>query len=115
DELEKILQNTEQAIRKGTIGERLETTDSAIRTGETYPQEMDFHRAVALAAGNVRLSSEIREISTQVRLARARVGREPEWVSLDFAEHAEVLAAIKNRDPLAAGLAMERHLANSTD
>lgn len=112
-EIRGVLASTEQAIRKGTIEERLETTDQALKTGATYPSDLDFHTAVVASTGNPRLSAAVVEVATQFRLARARVGREPQWAPIAYAEHEEILQAIERRDPLAASQAMETHLSNS--
>src|SRR5690606_39071957 len=86
-----VLRNTEQAIETGAIGERLESTNQALKTGATYPSDLDFHRAVVGSTHNSRLESTVVEVATQFRLARARVGREPEWAPLAYAEHADIL------------------------
>lgn len=108
-----VLQSTEQEIDKGTIVERLETTDQALKTGAAYPADLDFHRAVVASTRNRRLESSVVEVATQFRLARARVGREPQWAPLAYEEHAEILRAIEDQDPVAASAAMETHLGNS--
>lgn len=114
-QIRDVLRSTDDAIRAGTIEERLQLSDRAITSGETYPTDLDFHRAVVSATRNSRLADAVAEVATQFRLARARVGREARWAAIAYAEHEAIVAAIERGDGDAASAAMETHLANSVE
>jgi len=82
---------------------------------DTYEANDDtFHRSIAQATGNVLLVSLFDHLN-QVRRAVAwrqvirKVERPPENHP-SFSEHAVILAAIEERDPVAAHAAMRAHL-----
>lgn len=97
------------------LASMLNVTDEALKAGETYPPELDFHRAILGASGNPRLIAFAEEVDTQFMLARTRSGREPARASAAYLEHLAIFTAIRDGHAEAAGQAMEVHLTNSTN
>ena len=78
-----------------------------------YPEALDFHRRVLELSGNLPLLRAGSDLQMQVRIARVRSGRSPVRARAAIGEHFEIVSAMCDRDPDAAGEAMSRHLANS--
>jgi DNA-binding FadR family transcriptional regulator len=124
-ELRKLIevQIAELAARRGTKVD-VERCEEALRrleaaadsaTPEAYViADIDFHQAVAAAAGNRMLGLLLEGLREPMRKARTRswqgrirVGHE---VQDQLAMHRRILAAIKRHQPGAAAAAMARHL-----
>jgi GntR family transcriptional repressor for pyruvate dehydrogenase complex len=70
-----------------------------------------FHTAVARASHNNVLAESVRQLIGQVRVYRERLMREIAGMPAgDVAEHGEVVAAIRGRDPERARAAMVAHI-----
>jgi GntR family transcriptional regulator, transcriptional repressor for pyruvate dehydrogenase complex len=75
--------------------------------------DLEFHRQVATAAGNevlARLLLSVSALGLQRRVTTAR-NVNLRRVSLD--EHIQILATLRQRDPVAAGKAMRAHMENA--
>ena len=124
-ELRKLVevQVAELAARRATPGD-VERCEDALRrleaaadseTPEAYViADIDFHQAVANAAGNRMLCLLLEGLREPMRKARTRswqgrirVGHE---VDDQLAMHRRILAAVKRHQPAAAAAAMARHL-----
>jgi GntR family transcriptional repressor for pyruvate dehydrogenase complex len=96
----------------------LRAVDAAVLAGrDGVDEDVDFHRAVADAAGNPYLSSTL-DFLSQFLHGATRVTRANEARRADFArqvrdEHAAITRAIKAGDPAAARRAAARHMNNA--
>jgi DNA-binding GntR family transcriptional regulator len=70
-----------------------------------------FHRHINRLAGSRKLLSALRVVSLDV--PRDYLIRMPEWASKTNTEHAQIIAAMKARDPANAESLMEAHLTES--
>jgi len=79
----------------------------------SYPSDLDFHRGIALAAGNKPLADKALEVELQVQLARLRsTGGRPARARNAYREHEAVLDALRARDGDRAEREMRRHVRN---
>jgi DNA-binding FadR family transcriptional regulator len=91
----------------------------AIRDSERYPRlDTAFHSSIAGAAGNPILDwmihsirSELMRVMTSVRAYREAHG----LVGEEQRQHDQIADAIRRRDPDAAAVAMEEHIASSME
>lgn len=72
--------------------------------------DMTFHQELAEAAGNEVLRDLLQTVRTLLRVWADRVVREPDDANAALAQHRAVFAAIEQRDPNAAGSAMDEHM-----
>ena len=80
------------------------------QSGSTYQEDVEFHRALALASGNsvaVQVLDQLRDVLQNIRRATAAV---PTAQERALREHAAILATIKAGDADAAADAMRTHL-----
>lgn len=89
-------------------------TEQTLGSGEDF----NFHLAVARASGNQFFVSAIASMREQVLVSMTLMRnlsllKSVERQRLVQAEHEVILAALKRRDPEAAGLAMRQHLENA--
>ena len=73
--------------------------------------DVELHRAIAEACGNVRLRDEIERYGRLVRFVRTQVARDPAVLRDGHEQHLRLLEAIETHDPEAAATAMEAHIA----
>ena len=71
---------------------------------------LDFHTAVAVAAGNQTLLLTTRLLRSLYFESSRFSRRHPENYAALLADHEEILEAIRNRDPKAASAASEKHM-----
>jgi GntR family transcriptional repressor for pyruvate dehydrogenase complex len=71
---------------------------------------LDFHTAVAVAAGNQTLLLTTRLLRSLYQESARMTRRHPENYSMLLADHEEILRAIRNRNPEAATVASEEHM-----
>jgi len=81
--------------------------------GGRYPDDLDFHAALAELAGNPDLAGTLRIVNTQLALARGISGSDRDRADAALAEHRTVAAAIAAGDEAAAEAAMRVHLERS--
>jgi GntR family transcriptional regulator, transcriptional repressor for pyruvate dehydrogenase complex len=121
-QVRRILESAATAMAAQNISEQaldeLETLLGRMRTAESQEAlvEIDsaFHAAVAIASGNVTLASMLAGVS--VRTTRSRIW----WGILEdsakaqtIAQHAEILRALRERDPSKAEAAALIHVATT--
>ncbi len=94
-EMERYVTLMEEAARRG---DSLVDYDSA------------FHVAIAHATGNATLVALVQALNDTLRESRSLSFRPDAAPSLAISDHAAILAAIRNRDPVAAANAMRHHL-----
>ena len=73
--------------------------------------DVELHRAIAEACGNVRLRDEIERYGRLVRFVRTQVARDPAVLRDGHEQHLRLLEAIETHDSDAAATAMEAHIA----
>jgi DNA-binding GntR family transcriptional regulator len=94
----------------------LETTDLVFREGEdAYPQDLDFHLALARAAHSPLVELRTREVSRQLQVLRQRSGYSPDRARAAYGEHVIIARAIAERDPDKAERAARLHLERSSE
>jgi GntR family transcriptional repressor for pyruvate dehydrogenase complex len=95
-----------------TLLEAVETMDNAAWESEVYIEaDLDFHLALAEAAGNPIVLSLIDSIVGLLREQRLRIFRVEGGPDRGQQHHRRILEAIQRRDPQAARAAMQGHLA----
>ena len=72
--------------------------------------DRDFHLEIGAAAGNVVLRDLLQNVRSLLRVWTERILRDEVLAEITYAEHAAVFAAIRDRDPAAAGRAMASHM-----
>jgi len=93
--------------RMRTLAERQDDDVSGVEAGNN---NREFHRAVAIAAGNSLAADQIEQCLAQIdRFITLGVGFAPVKTG-SGAEHTEIVRAIEARDPDAARRLMEDHL-----
>ena len=91
----------------------LEQTRYGRNAHKTYlaPEDEDFHFAIANAAKADHLRNVLLEtVYYQLRIHRARARIEPSRAKAAMAEHGEIVAALRARDPDKAESAMRQHI-----
>lgn len=86
----------------------MQAAEGDIETFVSY--DVAFHLRVAEAAGNTVLSAVLINIQSLLRVWITRVISDAGQSSPSYLEHVPVYDAIVNRDPAAAGAAMQAHL-----
>lgn len=94
------------ALQEALQGMRAAEGD--IETFVSY--DVAFHLRVAEAAGNTVLSAVLTNIQSLLRVWITRVISDADRSTPSYLEHVPVYDAIVNRDPAAAGAAMQAHL-----
>jgi GntR family transcriptional repressor for pyruvate dehydrogenase complex len=99
----------------GELGDTLVRTRASVRVPSRFSEtDIDFHRRVHEAAGNVILSRLLLSVSALGVHRRVVTGKISELRSVTLAEHEEIFQALRDHDPLAARDAMRRHIQNAT-
>ncbi|MGW0003189.1 GntR family transcriptional regulator [Nocardia grenadensis] len=80
-----------------------------------YPAELDFHLQIVVLTNNQALLSAALEAQRLVSLARTMSANRPTRAREAVAEHEELVAALKERDPDRAVRCMEEHLRHSME
>lgn len=104
------------------IGESLAAIDKAIGRGEAaIDEDFAFHLAIAAASGNPRFADFLAFLGRfiiprqSIRVdAPSRIDRRAYLMRIQ-AEHRAIHAAVRERDPAAARVAMRRHLTNGRE
>ena len=95
-----------------TMREAVKTMDGAAWDSDVYIEaDLDFHLALAEAAGNPIVLSLIDSIVGLLREQRLRIFRVEGGPDRGQQHHRRILEAIQRRDPQAARAAMQSHLA----
>ncbi|MDA8250281.1 MAG: FCD domain-containing protein [Rhodospirillales bacterium] len=98
-----------EAIRR--IEQTIEAGRRALGNEEASIQaSLDFHTAVAAAAGNQTLLLTTRLLRSLYQESARLTRRYPENYSMLLADHEEILRAIRNKEPDAAAKASEEHM-----
>lgn len=100
-----------------TLARALQETTTALAGGEYgvyVATDALFHGLVGAAAGNPVLARELQAVEGHVAYIRGYAQRHVgEHMARSHQEHAQVVAALVERDPIAARQAMERHIRQS--
>ncbi len=75
--------------------------------------DFDFHMRIVAIAGNAAIESILRSSADIMKESQRMPFYRRELVLSTYHEHRAILDALKARDPHAAGLAIERHIANA--
>lgn len=112
--LEKVTSSLAAERRTETDLDRMERSLSAMRLARTAEEfvdaDVEFHLAVADAAGNVALANMLRSIAALLRVWISRVMGAAESFEPSYAEHVPIFEAIRDGDSTAAQEAMDSHM-----
>ncbi len=75
-----------------------------------YPANLDFHNRLLALAGNRRLERLYRSLVKELHLFRRKGLLQRGSMAISNAEHRQIVAAIAERDPIAAGVSMKSHV-----
>jgi GntR family transcriptional repressor for pyruvate dehydrogenase complex len=108
------------AAQMATIAAAWDELEAAVARGEAgVDADFAFHYAIAEATGNQYFTQLLRFLGRliiprqSVRLAEHDASRQTAYLRRVQAEHAAIVAAIREQNPTAARRAMTRHLGNS--
>jgi GntR family transcriptional repressor for pyruvate dehydrogenase complex len=94
-----------------TMSEAVATMDRSLRDPDAYVEaDLDFHLALAEAAGNPLILSLLDSIVGLLREQRSRIFNVERGPERGQFHHKRILAAVQQRDPEAARAAMRAHL-----
>jgi DNA-binding FadR family transcriptional regulator len=97
------------------LGDTLATARRSVRDPSRFSEaDINFHRCVHEAAGNVILTRLLLSVSALGMHQRVVTGKISELRSITLVEHEEILQALRDHDPVAAQNAMRRHIQNAT-
>lgn len=77
--------------------------------------DLRFHDVILRGSGNVFLAALFEPLTRVLAERRAQTSRVPEIQQHAIAEHAAVLAALRDRDPVASRAAMDHHMQQTLD
>ncbi len=98
----------------GPITQALERYGSAVRAGTSpYLADLEFHRAVSAASGNVVFPQILDAVADVLAFARAQTDRVPGAVERAIVEHTAIRDAIVAHDVAAARRAMSAHIVSA--
>lgn len=83
---------------------------AAVKLDDYYPLNLEFHDRMVEFTGNERLIAGYRQLVKELHLFRARALLQGGGLAVSNAEHREIVAAIRARDPLRASEAAYRHV-----
>ncbi len=75
-----------------------------------YPANLDFHNRLLALAGNRRLERLYRSLVKELHLFRRKGLLQRGSMAISNAEHRQIVSAIAERDPIAAGVSMKSHV-----
>lgn len=93
----------------------LQRMDEIVVLGDVhfyYPVNLEFHRQLALMAGNNRLSAIYQSFVRELHIQRYRALSSPDVLHISNAEHTEIVDALEARDPVRALIAARTHILN---
>ncbi|MBH1964573.1 MAG: GntR family transcriptional regulator [Comamonadaceae bacterium] len=89
---------------------------SASQTGRDQPRVFDFHERIVRASGNSRIIDSLcGDLYHLLRMYRRRSGAVPERKSQAYAEHWQIVRALRARDGELAESLMRSHVARASD
>ncbi len=89
--------------------------DAIVELGDVhvyYPVNLEFHRRIAQMAGNRRLELLYQSFVRELHIQRYRALASPDVLHISNEEHRAIVAALEQRDPLAALQAARSHIMN---
>lgn len=93
----------------------LQRMDEIVVLGDAkvyYPVNLEFHKQIALMAGNSRLNAVYQSFVRELHIQRYRALSSPDVLHISNAEHTEIVDALEARDPVRALLAARTHILN---
>jgi DNA-binding GntR family transcriptional regulator len=97
------------------LHEALEVHAAAHDAGRYHETNVEFHAAIQQLSGNRWLANVVAELRIVMRLARVQTLRFPGRFATSIAEHRDLMAALRARNPDRAEASMRRHLLNQLD
>ncbi|WP_066639131.1 FCD domain-containing protein [Bordetella sp. H567] len=77
-----------------------------------YPVNLEFHKQIALMAGNNRLSAIYQSLVRELHIQRYRALSSPDVLHVSNAEHREIVDALEAGDPVRTLIAARLHIVN---
>lgn len=77
-----------------------------------YPVNLEFHKQIALMAGNNRLGAIYQSLVRELHIQRYRALSSPDVLQVSNSEHREIVDALETRDPVRALIAARSHIVN---
>lgn len=93
----------------------LEIHAAAHDAGRYHETNVEFHAAIQQLSGNRWLANVVAELRIVMRLARVQTLRYPGRFETSIDEHRDLMAALRERDPVRAEATMRSHLLNQLD
>ncbi len=94
-----------EELRAGMAGQ-----DENVDPDAQFQGTHDIHALLAAASDNETLASHVATVNRELLLLRTQSGQTQTRAHAAIDEHAELIAAVLSRDPIAAAAAMEQHL-----
>jgi DNA-binding GntR family transcriptional regulator len=88
----------------------LDDVRNALEAHDLEAYAAAFHLAIARLSRNSSLVDALERLRAQVQLVRMAANRDPELVARTARERPRILAALRERDPVAAARLMEEHI-----
>lgn len=95
--------------------ERMREGSAAADVDAFVVADLRFHDVILRGSGNVFLAALFEPLTRVLAERRAQTSRVPEIQRHAIDEHAAVLAALRDRDPVAARAAMDHHMQQTLD
>jgi GntR family transcriptional repressor for pyruvate dehydrogenase complex len=96
------------------IAAALSAMTEAKTTEDFVSADVEFHLAIADASGNTVIANMLKSISSLLHVWIHRVMDAASSFDVSLHEHEPIFAAIRDRDPEAAGEAMDKHMAKAS-
>jgi len=100
----------EQISELCTLVDEMDEAASARDLERYYPANLAFHNRLLALARNRRLERLYRSLVKELHLFRRKGLLQRGSMAISNAEHRQIVAAIADRDPIAAGVSMKSHV-----
>ena len=100
----------EQIAELWTLIDRMDEAAAARDMERYYPANLAFHNRLLTLAGNRRLERLYRSLIKELHLFRRKGLLQQGSMAISNAEHRQIVNAIAERDPIAAGVSMKSHV-----
>lgn len=100
----------EQVAELWTLVDGMDEAAAARDLERYYPANLAFHNRLLALANNRRLDRLYRSLVKELHLFRRKGLLKKGSMAISNAEHRQIVAAIADRDPIAAGVSMKSHV-----
>ena len=112
---QRVARRADNALieRLGGLVDQMATVASAGQAKEYAALNLQFHALLLEAAGSAKLSETYQRLVKELHLFRMRALTAGGGLNVSAPEHRAIVEAIASRDPVRAGRALRRHVADS--